>query len=341
MLRNSTTRILVPLAAIALICAAYDIAASVKPSPELVRAPVTPVETAANPGYAASAKGQTTNLKLIKGKNYGDRYASADLPVGDGHYVTSGAKKGYVYVCNTQMFVPAGQAGAQTRGPWFSADGTTYDPDAKVHVAGSVNWKQQLSLKLSGGKRVIDTNDLPAHPTGVFPVQQSDPASQYDRNPNSIASQHLVYRVSAKPKVASHPYCMGGESGVMTTGVALFNGFDAGGRDAGAWEVQDSCSGHPQRTGEYHYHTLSACIANVGVTKVIGYALDGFPITGPRIAGGNILTTRNLDACHGITSTIKIGGKRVTMFHYVMTEDFPYSVSCFRAKPIRPPGQGG
>ena len=33
---------------------------------------------------------------------------------------------------------------------------------------------------------------------------------------------------------------------MMITGVALFDAFDAGGRDAGAWEVQDGCNGHPQ-----------------------------------------------------------------------------------------------
>ena len=71
---------------------------------------------------------------------------------------------------------------------------------------------------------------------------------------------------------------------------------------------------------------------------VIGYALDGFPITGPRVGDNNILTTSDLDVCHGITSTITLDGKKVTMYHYVMTQDFPYSVSCFRAKAIQPPG---
>lgn len=125
----------------------------------------------------------------------------------------------------------------------------------------------------------------------------------------------------------------------MLNGVALFNALDAGGRDAGAWEVQDSCDGHPQSDGIYHYHTLSSCIKNVSVHTVIGFALDGFPITGPDISSKNILTTDDLDECHGIVSQVNLDGKNVTMYHYVMTEDFPYSVSCFRGKPITPPGQ--
>jgi len=37
---------------------------------------------------------------------------------------------------------------------------------------------------------------------------------------------------------------------------------------------------------------------------------------------------------------VKINGKKVTTYHYVMTQDFPYSVSCFRAEPVTT-GQAG
>ena len=92
-------------------------------------------------------------------------------------------------------------------------------------------------------------------------------------------------------------------------------------------------------SSEYHYHTLSSCIDDTSVSTVIGYALDGFPITGPKVGAQSILTTADLDECHGITSTVTLDGKSVTTYHYVMTQDFPYSVSCFRSTPIlaRPP----
>jgi len=51
----------------------------------------------------------------------------------------------------------------------------------------------------------------------------------------------------------------------------------------------------------------------------------------------SILTTDDLDECHGITSQILLDGKLTTSYHYVMTQDFPYSVSCFRGKAIAPP----
>jgi len=66
------------------------------------------------------------------------------------------------------------------------------------------------------------------------------------------------------------------------------------------------------------------------VRTVIGFALDGFPITGPMVAAHE---------CHGITSEIELDGKTVTMYHYVMTQDFPYSVSCFRGTAVPPPGR--
>jgi hypothetical protein len=301
----------------------------------------TPKQSASTTKTTTTTSTQTTppvsGLQLGTKKNYGNKYANGLLPVGDSKYATDAAKKGYIYMCNAK-FVPAGQAGAQTRGPWFVNNNTQWDMNKKAAIAGNVTWQQSITMQMADGKRVITTNDLPDHHTGTFPVAANDPARVYDANPNTISSQSLTYSLAASPASGS-PQCMGGEVGVMLTGVALFNGFDAGGRDAGAWEVQDSCDGHPQNKGEYHYHTPSRCITDVSVSKVIGFALDGFPITGPKVGENNILTTDDLDECHGIVSQITLDNKKVTSYHYVMTQDFPYSASCFRATAIQPPGQ--
>jgi hypothetical protein len=279
----------------------------------------------------------TQPLQLDTTKSYGNTYASGILPVGDGHYTTTQPKQGYVYACSQYaQNLTTSSGGAQTRGPWFTSNNTAYNMNEKIHVAGNVMWQASFTNTLSTSTRTIVTNDLPDHPTGTFPIAVSDPAYAYDHNPNSIRSQKLTYTLNAKPTYGA-PNCMGGESGIMLTGIALFNAFDAGGRDAGAWEVQDSCSGHPQMDGIYHYHTLSSCIKDTSVHTVIGFALDGFPITGPQVSMGNVLTTKDLDVCHGITSQILLDGKSVTMYHYVMTQDFPYSVSCFRGQAVQPP----
>ncbi len=285
---------------------------------------------------------QVQGLRLDTTKNYGNKYANGLLPVGDGKYVTSGPKQGFIYACSQYaQSLSAGNGGASVRGPWFTSNNTEYDITKKLHVQGNVVWQADFSNIVSGNTRTIVTNDLPSHPTGIFPIAASDPAYLYDRNPNAIKGQTYTFALAANPTYGSSPNCIGGQVGIMLTGVELFNAFDAGGRDAGAWEIQDSCEGHPEKTGAYHYHTLSSCIKDTSVQTVIGFALDGFPITGPQVSSNNILTTGDLDECHGITSQIILDGKPVTTYHYVMTQDFPYSVSCYHATAIQPPGLSG
>jgi len=303
------------------------------------KASLTQTPKTSTASKTSSSTGTVQGLQLDPNKNYGNKYANGLLPVGDGKYVTDGAKQGYVYACSGYATnLKSASGGAGTRGPWFVGT-TQYDINKKAHVQGSVMWQAEFSNKVSGDTRTIVTNDLPDHPTGVFPISAADPAYAYDRNPNSIKGQTFTYDLSAAPSYGD-PSCIGGQVGIMLSGVALFSGFDAGGRDAGAWEVQDSCSGHPEKTGTYHYHTLSSCIKNIDTKTVIGFALDGFPITGPKVADGNILTTNDLDVCHGLTSQIVLDGKTVTSYHYVMTQDFPYSVACYRGQAIQPPGMG-
>jgi hypothetical protein len=297
------------------------------------------------PVQAVVTKPKTTapkapGLVLDTNKKYGNKYKNGLLPVGDGMYNTNKAKVGYIDACApyAKNLTSDTGGGAEARGPWFTNYNKQYDINKKAHVLGSVTWTAKFSNTVNGEVRAISTNGFPNHTTGTFPIASNDPAYVYDRNPNSIKTQDLTYGLNANPAYNATPTCMGGQSGVMLTGVPLFNAFDAGGRDAGAWEVQDDCGGHPEKNGEYHYHTLSSCIKNISIHNVIGYALDGFPITGPSIAEGNILTTSDLDECHGLTSQYMIDGKTVTGYHYVMTQDFPYSVSCFRGKAIDPPG---
>jgi hypothetical protein len=253
------------------------------------------------------------------------------LPLGDGKYVSQ-PKKGYVDSCITQFH----GGGAFRNGPWIDESAKTWDLTRKIAVQGSVSWKTVFSAKVAGSKRVLRGNGLPATPTGTFPVQASDPAYQYDRNPNSIRPYRLVARLPATPKLAKSPTCVGGTIGVMRDGIPIYSAFDAGGRDAPAHEIQDACGGHPQITGQYHYHSLPPCLSDSGAghSQLLGWALDGFGIYGPRGENGKTLASANLDACHGHTHVIVWNGKRVRMYHYHATYDFPYVVGCFRSTPI-------
>jgi hypothetical protein len=254
-------------------------------------------------------------LQLNSAKNYGNKYANGVLPVGDSKYSTTKPQIGNIYACSSyaSSLIPS-QGGSQIRGPWFINNNTEYIPAKKVTVSGSVQWTGSITNVVSGSTRTITTNDLPSHKTGTFPILRTDPAYRYDQNGNSIAAQSLVYSLTANPSYGAEQ-CMTNAVGVMLTGVEIFSAFDAGGRDAGAWEMQDGCNGHPQQAHQYHYHTLSSCISDTSVQTVIGFALDGFPITGPKVSNGNILTTTDLDDCHGISSTVLLDGKSTTTYH--------------------------
>jgi hypothetical protein len=252
------------------------------------------------------------------------------LPLGDNKYTTTTPKKGYIYLCDVRQ----GQGGAREVGNWVH--GLTWDLSQKPAVAGNIKWPNAIfSDTATQNGHTISGNALPMlTTTGIFPIATSDPAYKYDQNPNKISSHTFSLALPKNPVYSTTPTCMGGEVGIMLNGVPLFNGFDADHRDAPAHEVQDSCDGHPQVSGEYHYHSLSRCIKDIKETTIIGYALDGFPITGPILSNGNYLSTNDLDECHGMTSEVMLDGKMTSTYHYVMTQDFPYSVSCFRGKPV-------
>jgi hypothetical protein len=253
------------------------------------------------------------------------------LPLGDQQY-SSSPQKGKIELCNAGQLQPTNDT---TVFPWVH--GKTWDLTQKVFVSGAVSWPTAaFTNQVQGSTRVLSGNDLPVgHTTGTFPVKSTDPAAPYRPNPGSIAASTFTLRLPATPKTAARPGCMGGDVGVTTDGVALLDGFDANGRDAAAQEVQDACFGHPNQAG-YHRHAIPLCLLNdsgTGHSPLLGYALDGFGIYGPRGDHGKVLTTDQLDACHGTTDTITWNGKKVRMYHYVFTWQFPYTVSCFRGTP--------
>lgn len=230
----------------------------------------------------------------------------------------------------------SGGEGASGNPTWISGD--VWYPEEKVAVEGSVEWPNAThTMTIADGIRTITSNDLPTdHPTGIFPIQSTDPAYQFDENPNHIAAQNFDFSLPAYPTEASAPQCIYGEVGIMNDGVVLFDGFDAEYRDAVAHETQDAWNGHPDQDDVYHDHGFEEGPVKESVSTVVGFAFDGYPITGSLLPDGNYLHTADLDECHGITSTIDLDGKSVTTYHYVLTQDFPYTVSCFRGKSYEP-----
>ncbi len=256
------------------------------------------------------------------------------LTLGDHRFSTS-PQKGYIYTCNKTL---GRRGGSGTVGLWIDEQAKTWDLTKKVAVDGSIAWHDaQWTITADKTTRKLSGNGLPKnHPTGIFPVQKLDDAYQFDKNPNSLKEQSISISLPVNPTITSIPECVGGEVGIMLSGIPIFSGFDAEGRDAVAWEVQDGCGGHPQQDGVYHYHGPSKCLENNHEKKehspLVGYAFDGFGIYGTTGANGVEVSTAALDECHGHSHQINWDGQNVDMYHYHLTNDFPYSVSCFKGK---------
>ena len=172
---------------------------------------------------------------------------------------------------------------------------------------------------------IMQSQGYPNHPTAIFP--NSD-------NPNTIRIQQFTFRLPLEPKLAEKITRVPmGPIGTALNGVVFFNPFEAGGMNAveGYSEVWlDSCCGHPQQSGVYHYHKYPSCVkspfADDGKqhSPVIGFAFDGFPVYGPYEDAGVMAkdlpasSGRALDVCNGHQDTQR-------GYHYHVTPGrFPY-----------------
>jgi hypothetical protein len=140
----------------------------------------------------------------------------------------------------------------------------------------------EVRLRHEPGFLVIESQGWPNHPTATFPNSG---------NPNTIRVQDFTFRLPLEPRKATEITRLPmGPIGVALNGVVFFNPFEQGGMNAVAGYPEvwlDSCCGHPQETGVYHYHKYPTCVkspfADDGTrhSPVIGFAFDGFPIHGP------------------------------------------------------------
>ena len=147
----------------------------------------------------------------------------------------------------------------------------------------------------------------------------------FSKNPNSISTQTLTFKIPKNPVVAStHSSTPMGPIGVSLNGVPFYNQYAAGGAEVSN-EIAgfDQWWGHPQNSGQYHYHVEPKYLTTVKTTKssLLGFLLDGFPVYGPE-EDGKTLVTADLDTYHGHTkaTTEYPGG----IYHYHITADSPY-----------------
>jgi hypothetical protein len=268
-------------------------------------------------------------------------YDLTHLPIGDPLILQraqgdDNPEIGKLWLCR----IPENGGGAAASGDWVNKDGS-WNYILKPKVEGENMLDSQFNVTLDGlGNRIITGNNLPGFPVGTFPIERGTVAWNYDKNPNFISSHVVNITFDAIPTVNEEPSCVGfGSNGISLAGSAIYQGSSTLGTDAAAWEILDNNGGHTDGTETYHYHYLTEAVLaeldpdNGGHSQLMGYMQDGFGLFGPRGEDGDVLTSADLDVCHGHTHNIEWDGEILNLFHYHWTYDFPYNVGCFRGTP--------
>lgn len=214
-----------------------------------------------------------------------------------------------------------------------SASGSTTNNNVAVPAVYK-NIYGASSVTSDGTYITIKTTGLPDHKSVYWPTSnalyQSFSGTTFGgdtfvQNPNEIESQTLTFKIPLNPSVAgTHAATPFGPIGVAVNGVPFFNQYAAN-YAALTTEAQtlDQYWGHPQQSGQYHYHVEPLYLTQTKLTRssLLGFLLDGFPVYGPE-ENGKTLTSSDLDAYHGHTTVTADYPNGI--YHYHFTADYPY-----------------
>lgn len=192
------------------------------------------------------------------------------------------------------------------------------------------NFTSTVKISVSGDDIVLQTDDLPNHPSPYFGVGNakyeayngSNP--NFMLNPNRLTSQSITFRIPLNPKATStHQSTSLGPIGIAVNGVVFYNQYAAGFSPlTNEINTLDQYNGHPQQFGQYHYHIEPLYLTSKnGKAALLGFLLDGFPVYGPQ-ENGRTLANADLDQYHGHThATLEYPNG---IYHYHITEEVPY-----------------
>ena len=194
------------------------------------------------------------------------------------------------------------------------------------------------------------------------------------KTPNALSTQEWSWSVPLNPVKASATTTIRnvlGTLGFTVSGLPIYGPTEGPQPPAQAFgdpvynKIMDTCGGHTGPAREYHHHAITlAQQCNLSKQKILGYALDGFPIyttlgclnakctksavmksgyvkTGdPTTNSWDAYTYKTskatgvLDACNGRTQPDGTYG-------YHVTNDFPYIIGCFAGTATLPKGRAG
>lgn len=187
-----------------------------------------------------------------------------------------------------------------------------------------------VTVTLDGDYVVLTSNGEPDHKSVYF--AKTDPRYEpyngtnaaFMANQFQIMPQQLTFRIPLHPTASSsHPATPLGPIGIALNGVPIFNQYNGQNRPLTV-EINsfDQYNGHPQMTGQYHYHVEpTALTQKYGSSALIGFLLDGFPVYGP-VENGKRLTDADLDELHGHFGPTADYPKGI--YHYHITAEDPY-----------------
>lgn len=150
----------------------------------------------------------------------------------------------------------------------------------------------------------------------------------------------MTVLIPVNPVMADKPTSLGTVSkiGIGLDGVPIF-GDAPSVLDTGHMPALDTCGGHVDPGGWYHWHAtatdVNTIFENEGVdakcmnveqdpTAQFGYAFDGFAMYGPLNYDGSV--PEDLDACGGHVGPVEEGGEPV--YHYHSGNTFPNLPAC-------------
>lgn len=214
----------------------------------------------------------------------------------------------------------------------FNDAGRWVDPFSYHRKDSNEDGIENIRLAHDATALIIQSQGYPNHPTAIFPNSG---------NPNRIRVQNFTFRFPLQPqRAADFTSLPMGPIGMALNGVVFFNPFEIGGMNAveGYSEVWlDSCCGHPEQRGVYHYHKYPSCVKSPFVddgkrhSPIVGFAFDGFPVYGPYEGDGAMAKDAAgdaaLDVCNGHSDAQR-------GYHYHVTPGrFPYIIGGYAGTP--------
>ena len=186
---------------------------------------------------------------------------------------------------------------------------------------------------ISGNYVIIETTGVPNHQSpywGAGHPSYASPHSGMSVNPNIITEQNFKFYIPLNPTasnvVSSTPL---GPIGVSISGVPFFNQYAGPNNQPLDNEIAsfDAYYGHPQQTGQYHYHWEPVYLTLADNSILVGYSIDGFPIYGPtNQTDGNYPT--DLDDINGHTHATDEYPDGT--YHYHATSTVPYLIGGYK-----------